>query len=55
MLNELIDTVLGKDEDFLKWRADHRESFVPRPVASRTDHDVPPSGTQRTRGTTRIR
>ena len=30
VLNQVIDTVLGKDRDFLQWRADHPESFVPR-------------------------
>ena len=30
VLNQVIDTVLGKDKDFLQWRADHPESFVPR-------------------------
>jgi hypothetical protein len=31
VLNQVIDTVLGKDKDFQTWRADHGESFVPRP------------------------
>lgn len=30
VLNQVIDTVLGKDKDFLQWRAEHPESFVPR-------------------------
>jgi hypothetical protein len=30
VLNQLIDTVLAKDKDFVKWRASHPESFVPR-------------------------
>ena len=30
VLNQVIDTVLGKDKDFLQWRADHPDSFVPR-------------------------
>ena len=34
VLNQVIDTVLGKDKDFLQWRADHPESFVPH----RQDH-----------------
>ncbi len=29
VLNQVIDTVLGKDKDFLQWRAEHSESFVP--------------------------
>jgi tryptophan 2,3-dioxygenase len=35
VLNELIDTVLAKDKDFVKWRADHPESCAPRPSARR--------------------
>ena len=31
VLNELIDTVLAKDKDFVKWRADHPNSGAPRP------------------------
>jgi hypothetical protein len=31
VLNQVIDTVLGKDKDFQGWRTEHRESFVPRP------------------------
>ena len=30
VINQVIDTVLGKDKDFLLWRADHPASFVPR-------------------------
>jgi len=26
----VIDTVLGRDKDFLSWRVDHPGSFVPR-------------------------
>lgn len=29
VLNELIDTVLGKDREFVKWRAVHPESSAP--------------------------
>jgi hypothetical protein len=35
VLNELIDTVLAKDRDFVKWRADHPESHVPRRPAAK--------------------
>jgi hypothetical protein len=35
VLNELIDSVLAKDKDFLKWRAEHRQSFAPRTLAAR--------------------
>ena len=30
VLNQVIDTVLAKDKDFLQWRAAHPESCVPR-------------------------
>jgi hypothetical protein len=30
VLNQVIDTVLGKDKAFLQWRAEHPDSFVPR-------------------------
>jgi hypothetical protein len=29
VLNEVIDTMLAKDKEFLNWRAEHGESFVP--------------------------
>src|SRR5262245_29190950 len=35
VLNELIDTMLARDRDFMKWRAEHPESFAPRGVAAR--------------------
>ena len=31
VLNEMIDTVLGRDKEFVQLRATHTESFVPRP------------------------
>lgn len=32
VLNQLIDSVLAKDKDFVAWRADHPESYVPPPT-----------------------
>jgi hypothetical protein len=32
VMNQLIDTVLAKDKEFVQWRADHPQSGVPRPV-----------------------
>jgi hypothetical protein len=29
VLNEVIDTMLAKDKEFLNWRTEHAESFVP--------------------------
>jgi hypothetical protein len=33
VINQLIDTVLAKDKEFVQWRADHSQSCVPRRVA----------------------
>ena len=41
VINQVIDTVLGKDKDFLLWRADHQGSFVPRHL------DAAPKGRHR--------
>ena len=35
VLNEVIDTVLAKDKEFLAWRSENNTSFVPSPPASR--------------------
>jgi hypothetical protein len=35
VLNQLIDTVLAKDKEFVRWREDHPQSCVPRPVPRR--------------------
>ena len=35
VLNEVIDTVLAKDKEFLAWRSENSVSFVPSPPASR--------------------
>jgi hypothetical protein len=35
VLNQVIDTVLGRDKDYLQWRATHPDSFVPRHAATR--------------------
>jgi len=35
VLNQVIDTVLGRDKDYLHWRTSHGESFVPRPAGAR--------------------
>jgi hypothetical protein len=31
VLNQLIDTVLARDREFVAWRADHPESHLPAP------------------------
>jgi hypothetical protein len=35
VLNQLIDSVLARDRDFLQWRTEHTGSFVPRPLDRR--------------------
>jgi hypothetical protein len=30
VLNQLIDTMLAKDKEFVAWRAEHPQSFVPK-------------------------
>ena len=32
VLNQVIDTVLAKDKEFAKWRADHPQSSMPHAV-----------------------
>jgi hypothetical protein len=29
VLNQLIDTVLARDKEFVQWRTEHHDSFVP--------------------------
>src|SRR5215510_13620698 len=43
VLNQLIDTVLAKDKEFVAWRAEHQESCVPQrrtPKVSRPSSGV---------------
>ena len=40
VLNQVIDTVLARDKEFVKWRADHAHSHVPN-TASRYDGTAP--------------
>ena len=35
VVNQVIDDVLAKDRDFVKWRAEHRGPFAPRAAAAR--------------------
>jgi len=35
VLNQVIDTVLARDKEFVKWRAEHPGSCVPRPAPLR--------------------
>ena len=32
VLNQLVESVLAKDKEFVTWRTEHPESFVPTPV-----------------------
>ena len=31
VLNQVIDTVLAKDKEFVRWRVTHPDSYVPKP------------------------
>ncbi|SRR6266545_3827952 len=53
VLNELIDTVLAKDKEFVAWRAKHPQSFVSRGRAVKGPKRPEPSS-NRTRETTAI-
>ena len=33
VLNQLVESVLGRDKEFIAWREQHAGSFVPPPVA----------------------
>ena len=33
VLNQVVDTVLAKDKEFVKWRADHAHSHLPTAVS----------------------
>jgi hypothetical protein len=35
VLNELIDTVLAKDKEFITWRAEHPQKFAPGALVAR--------------------
>ena len=36
VINQLIESVLAKDKEFLAWRAEHSESYVPPPASQAT-------------------
>jgi hypothetical protein len=36
VLNQLVDSVLARDKEFLAWRAEHSESYVPPPASQST-------------------
>jgi hypothetical protein len=44
VLNQLIDTVLAKDKEFLVWREAHPGAQAPRPASRRSQHRARPSG-----------
>ena len=48
VLNQLIDTVLAKDKEFVIWRAEHPESCVPRtPPSKKKKRTAAPSAATR--------
>src|SRR5262245_34001141 len=56
VLSQLVDTILARDKEFLAWRAEHHESYVPRrvPHRRRARRDLAPAPAPRlpTSGTT---
>ena len=38
VLNQLIDTVLAKDKEFVAWRRDHPHACAPRAKAAKRGH-----------------
>jgi hypothetical protein len=44
VLNQLVESVLGKDKEFVAWRAEHADSFVPIPERQRRKRKQPASG-----------
>ena len=35
VLNQLVDTVLARDKEYVAWRATHPQSYVPKAAASK--------------------
>ena len=46
VLNQVIESVLAKDKDFVAWRAEHPESFVPQTVSTARKVKRPGTGPQ---------
>ena len=46
VLNQVIDTVLARDKEFVKWRESHQNSFVPRAQARPRRSKTGPRRTQ---------
>lgn len=49
VLNQLVESVLSKDKEFLAWRSDHAQSFVPAPASHGRKGKRPESGSDRSR------
>ena len=41
VLNQVIDTVLARDKEFLQWRGAHPDSYVPGPMDNGRRHRPP--------------
>jgi hypothetical protein len=41
VLNQVVDTVLARDKEFLQWRTTNRDSYVPGPLANGRRRRVP--------------
>ena len=47
VLNQLVDVALAKDKDFVTWRAEHPESFVPQSGRREQGRTTPAAATHR--------
>lgn len=54
VLNQLIDTVLAKDKEFVEWRAAHPQAYAPRPQSQKRLKNAGPTAasTRETAATT---
>ena len=50
VLNEVIDTVLARDKEFVTWRTEHSESFVPPSPAMQPTAEAPTEAPRRRLG-----
>ena len=49
VLNQVIESVLAKDKDYVAWRAEHSESFVPHAIPAARKVKRPGPGAQSAR------
>ena len=55
VLNQAIESVLAKDKDFVAWRSEHPESFVPQTIPAARKGRRPGTGSHSARQHTNAR